>query len=87
MATPEQGASTTWNDRRHALRQQRAAIFTGEALERTAGDDHRRKVTLVWDPADVAGVVESYMRPEDDVVEPARRTACSADLTQPGPAR
>jgi vanillate/3-O-methylgallate O-demethylase len=40
--------------------------FVGrEALERTAGDDHRRKVTLVWDPADVAGVVESYMRPEE----------------------
>ena len=40
--------------------------FVGrEALERTAGDDHRRKVTLVWDPADVARVVESYMRPEE----------------------
>jgi vanillate/3-O-methylgallate O-demethylase len=40
--------------------------FVGrEALEATAGDDHRRKVTLVWDPADVARVVESYMRPEE----------------------
>jgi vanillate/3-O-methylgallate O-demethylase len=40
--------------------------FAGrEALERTAGDDHRRKVTLVWDPADIARVVESYMRPEE----------------------
>ena len=40
--------------------------FVGrEALEQTAGDDHRRKVTLVWDPADVARVVESYMRPEE----------------------
>lgn len=40
--------------------------FVGrEALERTAGDDHRQKVTLVWDPADVARVVESYMRPEE----------------------
>ena len=40
--------------------------FVGrEALERTAGDDHRRKVTLVWDAADVARVVESYMRPEE----------------------
>jgi vanillate/3-O-methylgallate O-demethylase len=40
--------------------------FVGrEALEGTAGDDHRRKVTLVWDPADVARVVESYMRPEE----------------------
>ena len=40
--------------------------FVGrEALERSAGDDHRRKVTLVWDPKDVAAVVESYMRPEE----------------------
>ena len=40
--------------------------FVGrEALERTANDDHRRKVTLVWDPKDVAAVVESYMRPEE----------------------
>ena len=40
--------------------------FVGRAaLERTAGDEHRRKVTLVWDPADVARVVESYMRPEE----------------------
>ena len=29
--------------------------FVGrEALERMKDDDHRRKVTLVWDPADVA---------------------------------
>ena len=40
--------------------------FVGrEALERTAGDNHRRKVTLVWDPADVAKVVESYMHPDE----------------------
>jgi vanillate/3-O-methylgallate O-demethylase len=40
--------------------------FVGrEALERTAGEDQRQKVTLVWDPADVARVVESYMRPEE----------------------
>lgn len=40
--------------------------FVGrEALERTAGDVHRQKVTLVWDPADVARVVESYMHPEE----------------------
>ena len=40
--------------------------FVGrEALERTAGDDHRRKVTLVWDPADVAAVFESYMKPDE----------------------
>ena len=41
--------------------------FVGrEALERTAGDDHRRKVTLAWDAADVARVVEaSHMRPEE----------------------
>ena len=39
--------------------------FVGrEALERTAGDDRRQKVTLVWDPKDVASVVESYMHPE-----------------------
>ena len=35
-----------------------------DALEKAAGDDHRRKVTLVWDPADVARVVESYMQPD-----------------------
>jgi vanillate/3-O-methylgallate O-demethylase len=40
--------------------------FVGRAaLERSAGDDHRRKVTLVWDPADVAKVVDSYMRPDE----------------------
>jgi vanillate/3-O-methylgallate O-demethylase len=40
--------------------------FVGrEALERTAGDDHRQKVTLVWDPADVGRVVESYMGTEE----------------------
>ncbi|HEY4608331.1 MAG TPA: hypothetical protein VIH06_03985 [Ilumatobacteraceae bacterium] len=39
--------------------------FVGrEALERTASDDHRQKVTLVWDPADVARVMESYMHPD-----------------------
>jgi vanillate/3-O-methylgallate O-demethylase len=39
--------------------------FVGrEALERAEGDEHRRKVTLVWDAADVAAVVESYMQPE-----------------------
>ena len=37
--------------------------FVGrEALEQTPTDDLRRKVTLVWDPADVGRVVESYMR-------------------------
>ncbi|MEP7045023.1 MAG: aminomethyl transferase family protein, partial [Ilumatobacteraceae bacterium] len=40
--------------------------FVGrEALERTAGDDHRQKVTLVWDAEDVAKVVESYMHPDE----------------------
>jgi vanillate/3-O-methylgallate O-demethylase len=40
--------------------------FVGrEALERSAGDDHRKKVTLVWEPTDVARVVESYMRPHE----------------------
>ncbi len=39
--------------------------FVGrEALEKTQNDNHRRKVTLVWDPADVAKVVESYMTPD-----------------------
>jgi vanillate/3-O-methylgallate O-demethylase len=36
-----------------------------EALEAARDDDHRRKVTLVWDPSDVAGVVESYMRADE----------------------
>jgi vanillate/3-O-methylgallate O-demethylase len=40
--------------------------FVGrEALERTQNDDHRKKVTLVWDPADVGAVVESYMNPDE----------------------
>ncbi len=40
--------------------------FVGrEALEKSAGDDHRKKVTLVWDPADVAAVFESYMKPDE----------------------
>jgi len=40
--------------------------FVGrEALERSAGDDHRKKVTLVWDPADVAALFESYMHPDE----------------------
>lgn len=36
-----------------------------DALEAAKDDDHRKKVTLVWDPKDVAGVVESYMRPDE----------------------
>jgi vanillate/3-O-methylgallate O-demethylase len=36
-----------------------------DALEAAAGDDHRKKVTLVWDPKDVAGVVESYMHADE----------------------
>jgi vanillate/3-O-methylgallate O-demethylase len=40
--------------------------FVGrEALEKSAGDDHRKKVTLVWDPADTAAVFESYMKPDE----------------------
>lgn len=40
--------------------------FVGrEALERNADADRRQKVTLVWDPADVARIVESYMHPEE----------------------
>jgi hypothetical protein len=40
--------------------------FVGrEALERAAGEEQRQKVTLVWDPADVARVVESYMHPDE----------------------
>ena len=34
-----------------------------DALEAAKDGDHRKKVTLVWDPADVAAVVESYMHP------------------------
>lgn len=38
--------------------------FVGrDALEASKDNDHRKKVTLVWDPKDVAGVVESYMHP------------------------
>ncbi len=40
--------------------------FVGrEALEQNAGDQHRQKVTLVWDAADVGKVVESYMKPDE----------------------
>jgi vanillate/3-O-methylgallate O-demethylase len=40
--------------------------FVGrEALERSANEDHRQKVTLVWNPDDVGRVVESYMRPDE----------------------
>jgi vanillate/3-O-methylgallate O-demethylase len=40
--------------------------FVGRgALEATAADKHKKKVTLVWDPADVAKVVESYMKPDE----------------------
>jgi len=40
--------------------------FVGrEALERTADEEQRRKVTLVWDPADVGRVIESYMQPDE----------------------
>jgi vanillate/3-O-methylgallate O-demethylase len=36
-----------------------------DALERSAGNDHRRKVSLVWNPADVARIVEGYVRPTE----------------------
>jgi vanillate/3-O-methylgallate O-demethylase len=38
--------------------------FVGRAaLEKSAGDNHRQKVTLVWNPADVAKIIEGYMTP------------------------
>ena len=40
--------------------------FVGrDALAASAGDDHRCKVSLVWNPADVAGIVEGYMHPDE----------------------
>jgi vanillate/3-O-methylgallate O-demethylase len=37
--------------------------FVGrEALEQRGNDDLRQKVTLVWDPADVGRIVESYLQ-------------------------
>ena len=36
-----------------------------ETLERSATTEHRQKVTLVWNPADVAHVIEGYMRAEE----------------------
>lgn len=40
--------------------------FVGRAaLESGAGAGSRKKVTLVWDPEDVARLVESYMRPDE----------------------
>lgn len=38
--------------------------FVGrEALEKMANNDHRKKVTLLWDPKDVAELVGSYLKP------------------------
>lgn len=34
-----------------------------DALEASAGNDHRQKVSLVWNPADVAAIIEGYMHP------------------------
>jgi vanillate/3-O-methylgallate O-demethylase len=40
--------------------------FVGrEALEQLATDNLRQKVTLVWDPADVGRVVDSYFHPDE----------------------
>jgi len=36
-----------------------------DALEAAKDGDHRKKVTLVWDPADVAKVTESYLQPDE----------------------
>ena len=36
-----------------------------EALEADTGEGDGQKVTLVWDPADVAKAVESYMHPDE----------------------
>jgi vanillate/3-O-methylgallate O-demethylase len=39
--------------------------FVGrEALEATKDNDHRQKVTLVWDPADVGDLFASYLQPD-----------------------
>jgi vanillate/3-O-methylgallate O-demethylase len=40
--------------------------FVGqEGLKTSLAEEQRQKVTLVWDPADVAAVVESYMKPDE----------------------
>jgi len=40
--------------------------FVGrDALEQRQGEQQRQKVTLVWDAADVASAVESYMHPDE----------------------
>jgi vanillate/3-O-methylgallate O-demethylase len=36
-----------------------------EALEALASDDHRQKMTLVWNPADVAKIIQGYMYPDE----------------------
>lgn len=36
-----------------------------DALQAAKDGDHRKKVTLVWDPADVAQVTESYLRADE----------------------
>jgi vanillate/3-O-methylgallate O-demethylase len=36
-----------------------------EALEASAGNVHRQKMTLVWNPADVAKIIEGYMNPDE----------------------
>lgn len=43
-----------------------------EALERMAAGRHRQKVTLVWNPDDVARAVRSYMSPDDPQELPAK---------------
>jgi vanillate/3-O-methylgallate O-demethylase len=38
--------------------------FVGRAaLEKSAGNAHRQKMSLVWHPADVAKIIEGYMQP------------------------
>ena len=40
--------------------------FVGrDALAASANDDHRQKVSLVWNPADVAKLLEGYMHPDE----------------------
>ena len=40
--------------------------FVGrEALERSANDEHRQKVTLVWNPEDVGRVIAAYLHPDE----------------------
>ena len=60
--------------------------FVGrEALEKAAIDAERQKVTLVWNPADVAKVIEGYMQPGETPPRSAPHPREVGQARWPGP--